>query len=105
LSLTQEKIVRRWLSESPTEHGFATELWSAQRLAQVIEREMDVTFHPGYLCAWLRQRGYTPQKPHRVAREYDDEAVARWLGEDWPRLKKTRAAVAPACCCWTRAGC
>jgi transposase len=105
LSPAQEKVVRRWLAHSPTEHGFATELWSARRLAQVIEQEMDLTLHPGYLCAWLRERGYTPQKPHRVAREHDDEAVARWLSEDWPRMKKTPAGVAPASCCWTKAGC
>lgn len=105
LSSTQEKIVRRWLSESPTEHGFATELWSAPRLAQLIRQEMDLVFHPRYLCAWLRRRGYTPQKPHRVAREHNDAAVARWLAADWPRLKKTPAGAARACCCWTKADC
>jgi transposase len=90
LSHTQEKIVRRWLADSPTEYGFATELWSAPRLAQLIEQEWCVCFHPAYLATWLRQRGYTPQKPHRVAREHDDAAVARWLASDWPRIKKKR---------------
>src|SRR5439155_3254182 len=32
LTRTQEKIVQRWLAESPMEHGFATELWTAARL-------------------------------------------------------------------------
>ncbi len=31
LTSTQEKIVRRWLADNPTEHGFATELWTAPR--------------------------------------------------------------------------
>lgn len=105
LSTTQEKIVRRWLSERPTEHGFATDLWSAPRLAQLIRQEMDIAFNPRYLCAWLRQRGYTPQKPCRVAREHDDAANARWLAEDWPRIKKRYAGAVPACCSWTKAGC
>src|SRR3954470_2713629 len=35
LTTTQEKIVRRWLTDNPTEHGFATELWTAPRLAQL----------------------------------------------------------------------
>ena len=105
LSRTHEKIVLRWLSDRPTEHGFATDLWSAPRLAELIRQELGVSLHPGYLCAWLRQRGYTPQKPRRRARERDDEAIARWLARDWPRIKKRPAAVARACCGWTRAGC
>jgi transposase len=87
LSTTQEKIVLRWLSESPTEHDFPTELWSAERLAQLINQEFAVEFHPAYLTCWLRQRGYTPQKPRRVPRERDDEEIARWLEKDWPRIK------------------
>src|SRR3954454_22445370 len=63
LSASQEKIVRRWLADCPTEHGFATELWTAPRLAQLIAQEWDIHFHPDYLTTWLRQRGYTPQKP------------------------------------------
>jgi transposase len=85
---TQEKIVLRWLSDSPSEYGFPTDLWSAPRLAQLIEQEFGVHFHPNYLSTWLRQRGYTPQKPRRVPREQDDEAIAQWLAEDWPRIKR-----------------
>lgn len=88
LTTTQEKIVLRWLSDLPTEHGFATELWSAPRLAQLIEQEFGIRFRSTYLATWLRQRGYTPQKPRRVAREHDDEAIARWLAKDWPRIKQ-----------------
>jgi transposase len=88
LTSTQEKIVLRWLSDPPTEYGFTTELWSAPRLAQLIGEEFGVHFHPDYLGTWLRQRGYTPQKPRRVPRERDDEAIARWLAEDWLRIKQ-----------------
>jgi transposase len=105
LTATQEKIVRRWLSERPTEHGFATELWSAPRLAQLIAEEWDITLHPDYLTAWLHRRGFSPQKPRRVPRERDDAAIARWLAEDWPRIKKRPAGGARTCCCWMRAGC
>lgn len=88
LTRTQEKIVLRWLSESPTAYGFATDLWSAPRLVQLIEQAFGVHFHPHYLSLWLRQRGCTPQKPRRVPREQDQEAIARWLEKDWPRIKQ-----------------
>ena len=45
LSCTQEKIVRRWLGESPTAFGFTTELWTAPRLARLIEQQCQVHFH------------------------------------------------------------
>ena len=88
LSTTQEKVVRRWLADNPTEHGFATELWTAPRLGLLIEQEFGVHFHPDYLITWLRQRGYTPQLPRRVPRERDEREIARWLAEDWPRIKR-----------------
>jgi transposase len=105
LTGTQEKIVRRWLDDKPTEHGFATELWTGSRLARLIEQEWGIQFHPNYLESWLRRRGFTPQKPQRKARERDDEAIARWLETDWPRIKKRRGGGARRSCCSTRAGC
>lgn len=98
LTFTQEKIVRRWLADNPTDHGFATELWTAPRLALLIDQEFGVRLHPDYLTTWLRQRGFTPQKPRRRARQRDDEAIARWLAKDWPRIKKRRGGGARTCC-------
>jgi len=88
LTSTQEKIVLRWLSDDPTEHGFSTSLWTADRLGQLIERELDVAFNPRYLSSWLRDRGFTPQKPQRVPRKRDPVEIQRWLATDWPRIKK-----------------
>jgi transposase len=46
LTSTQEKIVLRWLADDPTEHGFPTSLWTADRLGQLIELELNVSFNP-----------------------------------------------------------
>jgi transposase len=88
LSPTQEKIALRWLDDRPTHHGFETELWTAARLGQLIREEFGVGLNPRYLSTWLRERGFTPQKPERVPRERDPEAIAAWLESDWPRIKK-----------------
>jgi len=95
LTLIQEKIVRRWLTDSPAEHGFDTELWTAPRLIRLIHEEFDVQLNPRYLSAWLRQRGFTPQKPQRVPRERDPKVIAAWLESDWPRIKKKRGGKGP----------
>src|SRR6516162_7196553 len=92
LTHTQEKIVVRWLTELPTEHDFATELWTAARLGQLIQTEWNIVFNHRYLAHWLRERGFSPQKPERVPRERDPEALAAWLDAEWVRIKKTRAA-------------
>lgn len=89
LSPAQEKIALRWLTDNPLDHGFPNELWTAGRLALLLDEEWGVSLHPHYLAAWLRRRGYTPQLPRRVPRERDDAEVARWLAEDWPRIKRT----------------
>ena len=100
LSATQEKIVLRWLQDSPTEFGFPTELWTCQRLAQLIKEEWGIHFHPEYLPRWLRKRGFTPQRPQRVPRERDPERIAHWLATEWPRIKKkscvNRRTLSPA---------
>jgi transposase len=88
LSHTHEKIVFRWLAELPTQHGFPTDLWTADRLAQLIERDLGVSLDAHYLCAWLRRHDYTPQKPRRVPRERDERAIDLWLAKDWPRIKR-----------------
>src|SRR5947209_5917275 len=67
---------------SPVEHGFATELWTARRLARLIEEELAIRFDPRSLAGWLRDRGSTPRKPERVPRGRDPGAIAAWLASD-----------------------
>jgi hypothetical protein len=38
--------------------GFATALWTAERLGQLIERRMSVTFNLRFPSAWRRNRGF-----------------------------------------------
>jgi transposase len=88
LTYTQEKIIRRWLADKPTEHGFATDLWTGPRLAHMIRQEFGIELNPKSLTVWLRRRGFTPQKPRRVPRQRDPEEIAAWLQTQWPRIKK-----------------
>ncbi len=84
----QGQVVLGWLAKSATEFGFPTELWTAPRVAQLIEKTFGVTYHPRYLNEWLTARGITPQKPRRVPRERDQVEIDRWVAEELPRIKK-----------------
>jgi transposase len=91
LTPAQARLVLRWLAESPTSFGFDTQLWTAPRLARLIEQEFGIRLNKRYLPDWLRHRGFTPQKPRRVPRERDQSAIDHWLARDWPRIKKRLA--------------
>jgi transposase len=91
LNGNQEREVLSWLKRSPTEFGFATELWTAPRVAAAIRNRFRVDLHPRYLNAWLAQRGITPQKPATQARERSARRIAAWRSRTWPRLKKKPA--------------
>jgi transposase len=88
LTLEQARTVLGWFRQSPKDFGFATELWTARRVAQLIRQQFDVSMNHRYLSAWLTARGITPQKPQRQARERDQAEIERWLREDWPRIQK-----------------
>jgi transposase len=105
LTNTQEKIIRRFLADKPTKHGFPTDLWTGPDLAQLIRQEFGVPLNPRYLTAWLRERDFTPQRPRRVPRQRDPTAIAAWLETDWPRIKKRPGGRAPTSSCSTRAVC
>jgi transposase len=68
--------------------GFAGDLWTLARVAQVIEQHTGVAHHPEHVWRLLRGLGWSVQRPARGATERDDEAVERWVKEDWPRIKK-----------------
>jgi transposase len=88
LSKRQERSVLSWLSKSPEAFGYKTDIWTTRRLAEVIEKRFGVRFNSNYLAAWLTDRGYSPQKPETPALERNNPAIARWIAEEWPRLKK-----------------
>lgn len=84
----QELTVISWLLDSPLEHGFLTECWTAPRLAQLIDNHFGIRFHPHSLNRWLQQRGFSPQKPYCVAQDRDPQAIDRWVRCDWPRIQR-----------------
>jgi transposase len=79
------------LAKGPRAHGYKTDLWTLQRVADVIRNHYGISHHTSQVWRILRQEGWSCQKPERRARERDEEAVERWRREDWPRIKKRAA--------------
>jgi len=105
LDAAQADEVLSWVGRSPCEFGFATERWTAPRVAELIRRTFGVAMNHRYVNDWLARRRVTPQLPGRVARERDDAEVLRWVRHVWPRIKKTPATPGRTWCSPTKAGC
>ena len=88
LSAEQKEELEQLLLDGPLAAGFPTDLWTLGRVAEVIESRFGVKYHPGHVWKILRGMGWSSQKPERRARERDEEAIARWREEDWPRIEK-----------------
>ncbi|HIQ09254.1 MAG TPA: IS630 family transposase [Anaerolineaceae bacterium] len=87
LSEEQQQRLSELLLQGPRAAGFPTELWTLKRVAQVIEREFGIRYHPAHVWRILRAMGFSYQKPERRARERDEEAIRRW--PLWSRCKPT----------------
>jgi len=75
------------LAKGAKAHGWHNELWTAARVARLIERTFDIDYHPEHVRKVLKRRlGWTSQKPRRKARERNDKEVARWVGDEFPRI-------------------
>jgi transposase len=88
LDSAQLEALRRSVLESPTEHGFGTELWTLKRVRLLIERMFGVTYSAVHVWRILGALGFSNQKPERRAMERNAEAVERFKRKTMPRLKK-----------------
>lgn len=88
--LTEEKKgeLSELLLRSPTEYGFESELWTSPMVAVLIRAYFGVRYHEGHVRKLLREIGLSPQKPVKRAVQRDEGKIAKWLDEDWPRIKK-----------------
>ena len=91
LTATQVGRLQNALLDGPMRHGFATDLWTLPRIAEVIDRLFGVRYHPGHVWRVMRRLGWSLQRPTTRARERDEEAIAAWRREEWPELKKRAA--------------
>jgi transposase len=88
LDAAQLASVRTTLLQSPTEHGFGTELWTLKRVGSVIERMHGVRFGQTQVWRILGSLGFSSQKPEKRAIERDEGDVRQWKRRTWPALKK-----------------
>src|SRR5829696_2413679 len=74
--LSEEERARlpELLAQGAPAHGFRGDVWTCERVAEVIRKEFGVVYHPAHVSRLLKQLGLSLQKPERRANQRDEEA-------------------------------
>jgi transposase len=93
LSRDQLAHVENELIKGAEANGYPNDVWTLQRVAEVIERVTGVSYHPAHVWSILRHElQWSWQRPARRATERNDEAIHQWVKKRWPQLKKGQGA-------------
>lgn len=82
------KRLESGLKRGPEALGYETNLWTLERVAELIERDCGVKYHPGHVGWLLGKLGWSCQRPTGRALQRDEPAIERWKKRRWPKLKK-----------------
>ena len=89
LTPKQRQQVRRWiLGKDPRQYGFDFGLWSRRIVQALIQEKLGIELGLTAVGRLLAGLEITPQKPLRRAYERDPEAVALWIKETYPKLRR-----------------
>jgi transposase len=90
------EAIERALLEGALAHGFATDVWTLDRIAVVIQSLTGVELSNPSVWRLLRGRlGWSVQRPQRQAKERDELAIQHRVAHEWPRIKRGRAQNRP----------
>ena len=92
LSPQQKRRLVKLIAKGPLAHGYATNIWTCDRVRLLIWREFRVRYHRDHVGRLLHQLGLSPQKPERRALERDEGCIERWKRTRWVQVKKTQRA-------------
>ena len=95
LTGSQRRRLVRILLRGAIANGYRTELWTTQRIAEVIKKHFGVHYHRDHVGRLMHSLDWSHQKPERRAVERDEERIEQWKRRDWPRIKKKLAGWVP----------
>lgn len=88
LSPEQRAQLPTLLGKGAEAFGFRGQVWTTERVAQMIKQTFGVSYHPAHCSRLLRSLNQSQQKPIQKATQRDDAAIQRWKDVHWDELKK-----------------
>lgn len=95
LSDDHKMILGDILDSGPVAYGFTGGVWTSPMIAQVIQDEFELGYHPGHVRKILAQIGFSVQRPKRLLARADPKAQNKWTRYTYPLIKKKRTAKEP----------
>ncbi len=88
--LTQEQKAQipHLLAKGAEAYGFRGDVWTASRVAKVIDQTFGIRYHRDHVRRLLREAGWSRQHPIERATQRDEQAIKAWYEQRWPQLKK-----------------
>lgn len=84
LDLDDRKKIGAAILKGPRAEGYATDLWTLERIARLIKRIGKASYHPGHVWKVVVAIWFSCQKPERRARERDERAITNWRVRSFP---------------------
>ena len=63
-------------------------VWTASRVAKVIDQTFGIRYHRDHVGRLLREAGWSRQQPIERATQRNEAAIKQWSEQRWPALKK-----------------
>ena len=89
LSAAEWRRIAKELKRGAKVLGYETSLWTAPRVADLIERKCGTRYHPGHVWKILRQMGWSCRRPTGRALGRDGLVIRRWKKHRWLQVKKS----------------
>jgi transposase len=89
LNSTQREHLADILDSGPVAYGLNTGVWTSPLIAQIIQGEFAVSYHPGHVRHLLKQLNFSVQRPKTRLVQADPKKQNRWIRYTHPNLKKT----------------
>lgn len=89
LSARQWEQLADILDSGPVAHGLNTGVWTSPLIAQIIQAEFAVRYHPGHVRHLLKRLAFSVQRPKTRLVQADPKKQNRWIRYTRPNLKKT----------------
>lgn len=86
LTPTQKEQLKALVAAGPLAAGYPTGCWSSLLLQDLIYREFGQLYNAHYVCALLRNLGFSYQKARFVSDHLDTERRRLWLNKEWPAI-------------------
>jgi transposase len=98
LSEEQLAALPALLAQGAEHFGFRGDVWTQPRVAALIKRVFDVSYHPRHVGRLLKQVKWSRQKPLERATQRNETAIEEWRTGTWEAVKKKpNGKDAPSC--------